>query len=1106
MSSQYSASPSKKRIVAKPKDSQKTAKGPFIEMGEQSKRILGKLLPLIQFCKDRDKVPKPSAGSSVGHKKSWSIAPGGFVAPVVDSTVTLDADREILKSATDSKKGNVNKTLISSHQKSIMPVRPVVKMDVQNINNLSVKYESVRVPHPVKLQLKGVVKPMVEPASQKPMHIRTQSDGNKVALVHAAPKEEIGSEASSKDHSRIITAKSIIPSKPREEAPTKKRPIFISSKQPKKDADTEPILLSEQTRKNAPAPATADDSSSGAHRRCASDGNSIKIAVKGNAMINKYGSVSKPQSQQKDSSSTSITTSKALDSSKVISTSLVKEKIPMQYFSARPLKSSKRSISNAKAAISNQVSESSDAKSSHERSISTQININTYMQENGPSKVISITQDTEIEPFAKDSIDVDIVNIAIKRKAQPLTSSVKSKVHHTEGSEDSGTKYKRYQRLSKGEVMPSNNKIRENEIIKVGKNYFNKPADNMTEKYSTNQVTESNSKEIIEKSYKSNTAAHESAKVVSTPLHALREKAKVAASQKTPILNKSVAIKKMVQEKLLSQKPKDIRVKVEKSVVPLTSGNLAKMEYGKEVVELSKYIKEYFVQHGEAPPTTAEFYRIGKLLGKGAFGKVNLGMHKLTGKMVAIKSINKEYLTDESSKKKVMQEYSILKQMRHPSVIRLYETFESSKHILFVIELCCGGDLLTYVRKRRKLNEETARTIFHHLTQGLHYCHQKGILHRDIKLDNILLNASGHIKICDFGVSKAVKPGERLTEQCGTPAYIAPEILRDKGYEGFGVDIWSAGVVLYAMLYGTVPFKANNMKELHKLITKGKYSLKEGITEEAKNLLRRMLECDPRKRITIPDLYKHKWMYTEEAHTEIAIFTEEEIQNVKKEYEYTRKGEASENRTLFTEQNIDSTVNDLTKNITTKSIILAPFNSTKSNLSGTSSSVEELLKDKKEMIKFAAKVRDIDRQYEKNNNAEIDNGVYNKLVCASSSRSNNEDSDSDLSMEAELEPHNSSANMNSLISEEESKNLPRDGQLSAKAGVRRSFEEFRTTKEELIIGNFLHESVLMLKTIDNDILGRMEKFGYPKEYVMKCLKGHELNYATTTYYLLIEKD
>jgi serine/threonine protein kinase len=145
------------------------------------------------------------------------------------------------------------------------------------------------------------------------------------------------------------------------------------------------------------------------------------------------------------------------------------------------------------------------------------------------------------------------------------------------------------------------------------------------------------------------------------------------------------------------------------------------------------------------------------------------------------------------------------------------------------MELCSGGDLLTYVRKRRKLKEDVAKYFFKQIIEGLAYIHNsKLIIHRDIKLDNILLDANGKIKICDFGVSKQVSSEtEKMTEQCGTPAYIAPEILRDKGYEGFKADVWSAGVCLYAMLVGTVPFKAASMHELHHMIINGKYELKE---------------------------------------------------------------------------------------------------------------------------------------------------------------------------------------------------------------------------------------------------------------------------------------
>ncbi len=425
------------------------------------------------------------------------------------------------------------------------------------------------------------------------------------------------------------------------------------------------------------------------------------------------------------------------------------------------------------------------------------------------------------------------------------------------------------------------------------------------------------------------------------------------------------------------------------AVMPLSTENVEKLKRIRDAEGLSAYIRDYFSKNHEAPPTSPEFYRVGRLLGKGAFGKVNLGMHKLTGKLIAIKSIKKEYLTDEASKRKVMQEYSILKHLRHRNVIRLYESFESVKHILIVMELCSGGDLLNYVRKRRKLKEDMAKFVFKRLVEGLQHCHSRSVLHRDIKLDNVLLNADGELKICDFGVSKMVKKGERMFEQCGTPAYIAPEILRDRGYEGFEVDIWSAGVALFAMLYGTVPFKAGNMKELHKLIMKGKYTLKDEASKEARDLLSKMLECDPKKRITVSEILVHEWL--RDVDNSILLFTDQEKDAIEKEYCYRKEKKLGEGETntLFTEQNIDSTQNELTKNNTTKSVILAPFNSTITHQSDCDSIDSHFLEEKK-LIKFAAKVRDIDRQYEKNNNGDVDNGVYNKFVCDSNEDENKE--------------------------------------------------------------------------------------------------------------------
>lgn len=153
-----------------------------------------------------------------------------------------------------------------------------------------------------------------------------------------------------------------------------------------------------------------------------------------------------------------------------------------------------------------------------------------------------------------------------------------------------------------------------------------------------------------------------------------------------------------------------------------------------------------------------------------------------------------------------------------------------------------GGDLLQFVRQRTRLSETEAKSIFRQLMYGVRVCHSNMVLHRDFKLDNILLNAKlNTAKIWDFGISKFIKADEILNEDCGTPAYLAPEIIADTGYKGFGSDIWSLGVCLYAMITGMVPFKGENIKNLHKLILKANYIIPDHVSAEASDLIRKML-------------------------------------------------------------------------------------------------------------------------------------------------------------------------------------------------------------------------------------------------------------------------
>lgn len=174
--------------------------------------------------------------------------------------------------------------------------------------------------------------------------------------------------------------------------------------------------------------------------------------------------------------------------------------------------------------------------------------------------------------------------------------------------------------------------------------------------------------------------------------------------------------------------------------------------------------------HEENPPMSTtefinKFYRVGKILGKGAFGKVNLAIDRKLNELVAIKSINKHYLSNLSTKSKVALEVSILERINHQNIVCMQNHFETDNHVIFVMELAAGGDLLNYVRKRRKLSENTAKVIFKQILKGLEHCHANNVLHRDIKLDNILLDSRGEVKIGDFGVSKIVKDGEIMREQ-----------------------------------------------------------------------------------------------------------------------------------------------------------------------------------------------------------------------------------------------------------------------------------------------------------------------------------------------------
>ena len=462
----------------------------------------------------------------------------------------------------------------------------------------------------------------------------------------------------------------------------------------------------------------------------------------------------------------------------------------------------------------------------------------------------------------------------------------------------------------------------------------------------------------------------------------------------------------------------------------------------KEIIR--SYIQSYYHKHKEYPSTKIHFYKYGRLLGKGAFAKVLLSLHVLTGRLVAIKTIPKKNLNTEHRKLKIALETGILKLLSKSNyIVKLYETYETQKHVCIVMEYICAGDLLSYIKKRNKLTESTAKYIFKQILLALHFIHQNNIIHRDIKLDNILIDLDNNIRVCDFGVSKQIDPiNDTMFEQCGTPAYMAPELLTGYGYKGFNADLWSAGVVLYAMLSGTVPFRGNDVKEVHIAIIKGEYQELDDISIEAQSLLRELLEVDPTKRINTARALAHPWVVNVDVQNKekYNLFTNaERVLLAKSNVDYRDIGNRKEMLERFDIRNIDTVENEEgdkeDKEDDDKSLILAPYNSSFSTWSDDDDNYvddnndrmkcnnsqmddeykeEEIrkrfekkykkecidlfnkeLKIRNHSIKFKLKVKEYDRQYELNNNGEIDNGVVLQDGHSSNNVSNEYNSDND---------------------------------------------------------------------------------------------------------------
>ncbi|XP_074269836.1 CBL-interacting serine/threonine-protein kinase 20 [Silene latifolia] len=263
-------------------------------------------------------------------------------------------------------------------------------------------------------------------------------------------------------------------------------------------------------------------------------------------------------------------------------------------------------------------------------------------------------------------------------------------------------------------------------------------------------------------------------------------------------------------------------------------------------------------------------YELGRLLGQGTFAKVYYARHIVTGQSVAIKMVDKEKILKVGLINQIKREISVMRLVKHPNIVQLYEVMASKTKIYFAMEYVKGGELFNKVSKGR-LKEDQARKYFQQLISAIDFCHSRGVYHRDLKPENLLLDEYGNLKVSDFGLSAlhdSTRQDGLLHTTCGTPAYVAPEVINKRGYDGAKADIWSCGVVLYVLLAGFLPFHDTNLMELYRKISRGDFRCPSWFPPEVRKLLCKILDPSPFSRITVTKLMGNNWFQIGFKHVE----------------------------------------------------------------------------------------------------------------------------------------------------------------------------------------------------------------------------------------------
>ena len=257
---------------------------------------------------------------------------------------------------------------------------------------------------------------------------------------------------------------------------------------------------------------------------------------------------------------------------------------------------------------------------------------------------------------------------------------------------------------------------------------------------------------------------------------------------------------------------------------------------------------------------TIDNFKIEKTIGEGTFGKVKIGIHIPTGEKVAIKILEKDKIQDNEDLERITREIKYLKILKHPNIIQIFQIIEDKKNYYLIMEFAKCGELFTHIVNNKRLSETEAAIFYTQLIKGLSFIHKHNIVHRDIKPENLLLKENNILTIIDFGLSNQYQPGGLLLTPCGSPCYAAPEMILGRYYSGLMVDIWSSGIVLYAMVCGYLPFEDKNNDKLYKKILSGHFEIPDRLSPNCKDLITKILKVNPKKRIKLEEIMKHPFL------------------------------------------------------------------------------------------------------------------------------------------------------------------------------------------------------------------------------------------------------